>query len=83
MSIEETLVKFEEEVSLMMNKKLRREQHMVNDLNAKSMDYMMMCTVMEEMGAGHVDYGVLKKCQTWGDILDTFSALLKKEEITK
>ena len=78
MTIEGILTDFEKSVSLMMNKPLKKEQRMIADLNTKSMDYMMMCAVMEDNGAGHVDYGTLKKCETWGDILDTFAVLLRK-----
>jgi len=78
MTVDEILAKFEEDVSLMINKPLRREQRMIADLNTKSMDFMMMCTVMEEHGAGRVEYRTLRKCETWGDILDTFAALLNK-----
>ena len=78
MTEQEILENFEQSVSLMMNKTLRREQRMIADLNTKSMDYLMMCTVMEENGAGRVDYGTLRRCETWGDILDTFTARLRK-----
>ena len=78
MTVDEVLSKFEESVSLMISKPLLREKRMIADLNTSSMDYMMMCAVMEENGAGHVDYNKLRKCETWGDILNTLTELLQK-----
>ena len=62
--------KFIAGVSEIMDRPVTHEDRIRNDLNATSMQCLMMIAIMEDQGAGQIEYAQFKKCITIADAIE-------------
>ena len=79
MADEATVSKFLNEVSLLFDlsvEQMNRDVRLKEDLNATSLQYMGMISVIAELTGHEISYAKMRKSKTMGDVLDLLESLV-------
>ena len=78
MADEATVSKFLNEVSLLFDltvEQMNRDVRFKEDLNATSLQYMGMISVITELTGHEISYAKMRKYKTMGDVIDLLESL--------